>query len=301
MEFIKNIKNLSFIQDSNLNQGNHQVYKKQQVKTNLLERLPASAKLNTQVKDRLIYGAGTSKERWLEWEELKNLTLLNFEKDFSAHHRIVIIAPHPDDEILGCAGLIQYWTNLNRKILLIAVTNGTQSHPLSTKYTPEQLNELRPKESICALNILGVHSFVKRIEVNILDGQVYLQQHRLKEALNELIDQNDILISTYEKDGHPDHEATGKIVKYFAQDNQLPCYQMLIWFWHWAIPSKMIIDFRNTYKLPLTPTQLQLKKMAIESFKTQIEDDKSSGNSAILSSETIDRILFPWEIFIYVR
>ncbi len=96
--------------------------------------------INSPVGDRLIYGNGTTKRAWQQWSGLQSLQTLVPEQAFPAGQRILIIAPHPDDEILGCAGLIQQLSTLEREILLVAVTNGTQSHPDSQLYTPQQLD-----------------------------------------------------------------------------------------------------------------------------------------------------------------
>ena len=95
------------------------------------------------VEDRIIEGHGTSREQWLHAFEHQPLSLLNFKKFQSK--RILIIAPHPDDEILGCGGLMQQLIMLNCQLVIVAVSNGTQSHPHSTKYSPDQLDQIRPQ------------------------------------------------------------------------------------------------------------------------------------------------------------
>ena len=250
------------------------------------------------VGDRLIYGEGTSYDEWSNWPGLDNLTPLDLTAHFPEGHRVLIVAPHPDDEILGCAGLMQQLVQLNREVVLVAVTNGTQSHPDSLLYTPEQLNHIRPAETEAALKVLGIDHSVQRIALNIMDGEVTSQQQQLDQALQSLIQPNDILVCTFEKDGHPDHEATGTVVKQLAHIMQLSCYQVLIWAWHWAIPNDRRIAWEKGLKLRLTTQQLALKKAAISCFKSQIETDSTTGQPPILSSTTIQRILMPCEVYI---
>ena len=62
--------------------------------------------------------------------------------------RAVIIAPRPDDEILGCGGLLQLLAREHRQVLLISVTDGSASHPTSSYWTPERLSIARPTQRL---------------------------------------------------------------------------------------------------------------------------------------------------------
>lgn len=255
--------------------------------------------IDERVEDRVIYGSGTSKQTWLNWQGLHQLHQLKLAQHFPANCRVVIIAPHPDDEILGCAGLIQQLYDLKRDMVLMAVTNGTQSHPDSRIYTPAQLSQIRPQESLEALKVLGIQQHMQRIALNIEDGTISLEQDKLYQLLGEHIQPNDILVSTFAEDGHPDHEATGRTVQRFADDHQLACYQVLIWAWHWASPNDRRIAWQKALKLELTAQQLALKKQAIHCFKSQIEVDSSTNQPPILPSTAIDRMLMPYEVYLH--
>ncbi|WP_407307309.1 PIG-L deacetylase family protein [Acinetobacter sp.] len=250
------------------------------------------------VGDRIIFGDGTSYHEWRGWSGLQSLRQLDLVTCFPEGRRVLIIAPHPDDEILGCAGLLQQLAELKRDIVLVSVTNGTQSHPDSQLYTPHQLNTIRPAETHAALDVLGISHAVKRIALNLMDGEITAQQDWLYKALRKLISSDDILVCTFDKDGHPDHEATGKVAQQLASESHLICYQVLIWAWHWAAPDDRRIPWQNALKLELTPQQLQDKNKAILCFKSQLETDTSTGQAPILSPQTIQRILLPYEVYI---
>lgn len=47
--------------------------------------------------------------------------------------RAVVIAPHPDDEVLSTAGLLQQLHAAGHSLLLNSITGGTASHPGSAK------------------------------------------------------------------------------------------------------------------------------------------------------------------------
>ncbi|MGP4849261.1 PIG-L deacetylase family protein, partial [Marinobacter sp. 1Y8] len=148
-----------------LNRNIQLIFKDNNAKSTTLLRYPHPI-----VGDRIIEGAGTSSDTWQNWAGLQKLPQLNIQTSFNSHQRVCIFAPHPDDEILGCGGLLQQLADNGNPIVLIHVTNGTQSHPDSKIYSPEQLNTLRPKESVEALKTLGVNHQVMALSLNLTDG-----------------------------------------------------------------------------------------------------------------------------------
>lgn len=248
------------------------------------------------VEDRIIEGQGTPREQWLHAFLQQPLSTLNLEKFQSK--RIVIVAPHPDDEILGCGGLMQQLITLNCHLVIVAVSNGTQSHPHSSKYSPEQLNHIRPLESLTALNCLDVYKYAQHIALNLPDGEIHLHMEPLWQALNKLVKAEDILLCSYAQDGHPDHEAVGKTVKALALAHDMSYLHVLIWAWHWARPLDPRINWQKAKAYNLTQAQLIKKRQTIMQFKSQIEADESIGKAAVLSPAIIERFLMPWEVYL---
>ena len=82
-----------------------------------------------------------------------------------SHERIMIIAPHPDDEVLAAGGLMATALKLNNEIRVIVATNGDASYTtalwhgshLITKKNFERQAIMRQKESLNALTSLGMH------------------------------------------------------------------------------------------------------------------------------------------------
>lgn len=71
---------------------------------------------------------------------------------------LVVVAPHPDDESLGCGGLIAAARASGRPVHLVVVSDGCGSHTQSRLYPPEKLRALREAETQRAGAVLGLGS-----------------------------------------------------------------------------------------------------------------------------------------------
>lgn len=80
--------------------------------------------------------------------------------------RVIVFAPHPDDEILGCAGVIQKVLEKNGNVWVVYLTNGDHNQLAYMAYKKEillrpadyiNLGKMRRKESTIATEILGIN------------------------------------------------------------------------------------------------------------------------------------------------
>lgn len=250
------------------------------------------------VGSRLIYGEGTPAADWQQWDKLATLPALTVSQHFPRDKRVCIFAPHPDDEILGCAGLMQQLVQQGNRVMLVSVTNGTQSHPNSSLYPSELLNTLRPQETQNALRALAIAEDVEHLALDIPDGQVLENQQQLATMLASFLTKDDILVPTFRLDGHPDHETVGNVVLTYAKTHGLACYQVLIWALHWARPNDERIDWSKVLRLDLTDAEQKQKRQAIPCFDSQITPDTSTGQAAVLPDYAIVRATQGWELYI---
>ena len=86
------------------------------------------------------------------------------EQAVSAQERIMIIAPHPDDEVLAAGGMIARASKLHNRIRVIVATNGDASYSTALSYGSHLVTKknfgrqaiMRQNESLNALASLGV-------------------------------------------------------------------------------------------------------------------------------------------------
>lgn len=59
---------------------------------------------------------------------------------------VILLAPHPDDETLGCGQAVAALTDAGVFVQVVLVTDGSQSHPQSRNCPPPRMARLRARE-----------------------------------------------------------------------------------------------------------------------------------------------------------
>lgn len=84
---------------------------------------------------------------------------------FKAGERILVLAPHPDDEAIGCAGIIQQALKTGAQVKVLYLTNGDHNQIAFVIYEKRvtirkgefiHMGEVRRKEAIEAMRLLGL-------------------------------------------------------------------------------------------------------------------------------------------------
>ena len=68
--------------------------------------------------------------------------------------RVLVIAPHPDDEVLGCGGIIKRLTDSGIRVTVLVASRGKEK-----LYSKERILNVR-KQALEAHRILGVSNTV---------------------------------------------------------------------------------------------------------------------------------------------
>jgi LmbE family N-acetylglucosaminyl deacetylase len=151
----------------------------------------------------------------------------------AGHGPFLVIAPHPDDETLGCGAFIARARRLQQQVRIVIVTDGREGVPDSL-VTSEETAALRRTEALTAAALLGVTA-ENVVFLNIPDSQAHGHQPAIEEALRREIEslRPRLVFSPYEMDKHEDHRAATRAVNSLRRKNLIPCpvYEYPIWFW----------------------------------------------------------------------
>lgn len=247
------------------------------------------------VNDRAIEGLGTSEMQWRACTHLATTRIRRADDLVPVGCRAVVVAPHPDDEVLAVGGLLTQLGKLRRELLLVAVTDGTGSHVDSTEWPPERLARERPRESHAAWQQLGLHH-VEALRLGLPDGGVTTMRDHLSDRLTALLRANDVVFTTWRLDGHPDHEATGDACAAATARTGATLIEVPVWAWHWAHARDARLPWSRALRIPLDDDALTRKKAAVQAFTSQLLPDPSTGAGPILRSTTVERAARNFEI-----
>lgn len=253
--------------------------------------------MNAAQKDNPIVGHGTSLQQWQNSRHLAELDSIDILELVPAGARAVIIAPHPDDEVLGCGGMLQLLAAADRPVQLISVTDGCASHPGSERWPVERLSVIRPQESAEALRRLGMPMHqLKWLRGGFADTQVAAQEPALSDFIERYLRPDDVVFTTWREDGHCDHEAVGRASADAARRVGASCHELPVWTWHWATPEDAVVPWQRARKILLTPEQVARKRHAVHAFASQLEGDPAAGLAPVLAPHILERLLQPFEV-----
>lgn len=117
---------------------------------------------------------------------------------------LVILAPHPDDETLGCGALLFDCAAAGVPCTVICVTDGSRSHPNSRAYPAMALADLRRGEFEAAVSMLA--PYARTHWLGLPDCGIPPDA-----GIVDLLPPNALLLATWEGDPHIDHEMTARL------------------------------------------------------------------------------------------
>jgi LmbE family N-acetylglucosaminyl deacetylase len=235
----------------------------------------------------LIAGTGTPETLWRPWLDGFDWPALDL--GALAGRRVVALAAHPDDEVLGVGGLLASLSGRGSEIVAVWATDGEASHPGSRALGPGQLGWLRREESRRALTELGVVPALSAV-LGLPDGGLADCVPALRAGLRDLIGADDVVLAPWRLDGHPDHEAIGEV----AAELTTTLLEYPIWMWHWAGPEDSRVPWSRLRTIPVDDPAA--KARAIDAFDTQVRPiGPAAEDAAILPPHVVARFLRPCE------
>jgi LmbE family N-acetylglucosaminyl deacetylase len=213
----------------------------------------------------------------------------------------LVMAPHADDESLGCGGLIAALCRAGSPPVVLVLTDGAGSHPGSAAYPPARLTQLRQQEAREAVRLLGLPP-----------GRIHFAGHPDTAAptggpaFDTAVDEVSALcrasgigtlLAPWRHDPHCDHEAADLLARAVA--GKLGLRHLSYPVWGWTLPAN--------HPLPEMPDGLRLdisrdlpaKAKAIMAHRSQygglITDDPAGFT---LPAELLQVFERPYETFL---
>ena len=154
-------------------------------------------------------------------------TVARDETAVSASRSALVLAPHPDDETLGCGATIRRKRAAGTPVHVLIVTDGRHSHR-SAALPPLELAELRRKEMAQAAERLGLADDAVSW-AGFEDGAI--DESALVTLVTSLVQRlkPDELFATCADEPHPDHAAVGRAARRAAGNARVLEYPVWLW------------------------------------------------------------------------
>jgi len=212
----------------------------------------------------LIDQPGTREYAWDSWPGLRQLPTVD-PADWPA---VVVVAAHPDDEVLGVGGTISILAAAGARVRLVAVTDGEGSHP---RADPALVARTRIAETDAALSLLGA-SGIEVIRLGYPDTGLARREEELAAALGEQCAGFGVCLAPWEADAHADHEAAGRAAWRAGRLAGARVLTYPIWMWHWATPGDRRVPWHRACQVRLPAEVAARKRAAIDAFASQLTD-----------------------------
>jgi LmbE family N-acetylglucosaminyl deacetylase len=190
----------------------------------------------------------------------------------TATRSCLVLAPHPDDETLGCGATIMRKLAAGTSVQIVIATDG-RYWPPSTKLSADALVEIREEEAHRAGAILGL----PRENIAFLrfeDGRLAEHRRLLRDHLVDRLDTmnpEEVFVPSI-IDSHPDHRVLAELGRELVQvrRDRLPSlYEYPIWFW-----DPRILRIRDLLELRIRIVRTEefrpRKRAAITAYRSQV-------------------------------
>ncbi|MFK3775298.1 PIG-L deacetylase family protein [Pseudomonas sp. NPDC089406] len=238
---------------------------------------------------------GTPWSAWQQSAHLARATWLNPEQLCPPGRRLVLVAPHPGDEVLMAGGLLAGFHGREHDLVLISVTDGEGSHPGSATWSEHRLRRQRPQESRHALQQLDLEP--ARLDwrrLNLKDGGLARDEAFLVNHLSQLLQPGDLLLCPWRADGQDDHETVGRACAQAAQARQGQLAEAPVWAWHWAEPDYTRLPWPRAHRVQLDDARLARKRAALAACTSQLQADGE--RPPVLPAHLQQCLLQPFEL-----
>ena len=219
--------------------------------------------------------------------------------------KILIIAPHMDDEILACGGTMALLPD-KKRIHLIYATDGTKSPspivPWRDAIGPD-LGQIRIKESQAALQLLGIPCANAHF-LRLPEAELQRYKADLRRFLVELIEQIQpaYIFIPFRYDRHPDHLAINHVITAVHSQShwQSQLIEYFVYYRWRLLPARDVRRYINpNHLLEVDTTKvINQKRSALDCFRSQTTHFYPWQTRPILTSLLLEEVSQTPELFL---
>lgn len=171
--------------------------------------------------------------------------------------RVLVLAPHMDDEIIGCGGTIYKYAKNNIPVSVVYTTLSNKD--LFNRIPANELNKIRVEEAKRSSKILGIQNSYYLNNDDSSDEQWHYDTNDILSILNS--EKPDLVLLPFYSDSHNDHIKTNYLFKNCVLNgfsSNVAAYEV----WSPMIMPSTIINITQ---------EMEFKLMAIREHKSQLK------------------------------
>lgn len=235
--------------------------------------------------------------------------------------RLVVVAPHPDDEVLGLGATMAARSSRKAPDLfsgrgpgetgatdtsthdpsdvVVCVSDGAASHP--GEVAPEEMRGRRKAECEAGARELGIDLRM----LGLPDGG--LSADAVDAALHPVLDElaPTTVAVTWSGDGHPDHHVCAESVRRWWRDarargrggngdaagdgggdgdgdGDVTLLEFPVWMWHWASPGDADVPWERLRRVAADDRAFDHKRRALAAHASQLEPQSSAPDATVI-------------------
>jgi len=213
---------------------------------------------------------------------------------------VLIIAPHPDDEILGLGGMLSRCRLTGIRVTLVYLTDGESSH---ADLLPDIIAGQRIALSNKVLSCLGMTPD-RVFRLHLPDGRIPrrgadgYQEAKQKIARWMEASKPDAVFVTHPEETWPyDHVAASEMTLDAVSVCGLKSAIYGYWVWVWySMPLHCMtkIDWRNTFRIPIQ-AELKKKRLLVDDYLKPLAPNGKPW-SGVLPAALLKAFSYPYEV-----
>jgi LmbE family N-acetylglucosaminyl deacetylase len=185
--------------------------------------------------------------------------------DLSNHPRLLVLAPHPDDDVIGCGGTIRKAVQKGAKVKVVYLTDGRFGN---NSYSEKELIEIRKTEALNGLRVLGCDDavFFGNPDMGLqVDEQNVGRLHQLLEEYHPTA----IFIPSFQE-MPPDHLMTARIAAHALRryEREVQCYGYEVWV---PLIPTILVDITDVIEIKVEAIRQHRSQVAVSDYSVKIK------------------------------
>jgi len=182
--------------------------------------------------------------------------------------RVLVVAPHPDDDVIGCGGSMIHHIRKGHSVTVVYMTSGEAG---SLVHSKEELREIREAEARDAASVMGVSDL---IFLRNADGSLAAKSESLTLLVRMIREKRPVLIYfPHADEGCRDHRITHEICREAVQRASGPWFQECPgkpWLVEGVLCYEVWTPFREASFIEDISDCMELKLEALRRHRSQL-------------------------------